>query len=400
MLDFAKLTVIYREALLQQVVPFWLSNSRDEAWGGYFDALTATGDPVTADKSVALLAQQIWSFGWLYNTIEPEQCWLDHALHGANFLTRFGLDEKMNAYALVDRIGKPVAPGSGKTTDAYCVMAYAQLHRATGNDEWAMLAKQVLFNLIQQRNTQRTKQQRTLGGFRQWQHLEEPVVVLKTLLATQFLLSEEDWKEYTEQVVEEILQTFLDKRLNILRESILPDGAFSHTPQGRRLSPALTFEAANALLDIALKTSNRKLSLQVVTWCLSMCEQAWDEVNSGLHQYVDFLRQPILDSTWQYRTARVHLQALAVLIKSFFHTHHPDCLRWFQKIHDYTFQHFPDGENPGWHLALDQQNQVLLPVKATPAEGCYHFVKPVSETISFLTQCAQLQPPSRKFRLA
>jgi len=195
------------------------------------------------------------------------------------------------------------------------------------------------------------------------------------------------------------LTEFLDKRLNILREFILPDGAFSNTPQGRRLSPGLTFEAANVLLDIALQTGNRKLMVQVVSWSLSLCEWAWDEAHSGLHQYVDFHKKPGLDTDWQQRWAWVHLEALAVLIKSFFHTHHPDCPRWFQRIHDYTFQHFPDLTHTGWHLVIDQEAKPLLSVKAMPSAGCYYYVKSLSQTASFLTQCAHLQPSVRKFRL-
>lgn len=400
MLDFFKLSATYQEALLRQVVPFWLTHSRDERCGGYFDALSGQGEAIDADKVVMLQAQQVWSFTWLYNTVDAIPAWLSHAQHGANFLYQHAHDERLTCYALLDRRGKPVSLATDGLPSAYAIMAYAQLFRATGNDEWAMLAKQTLQPFLKQRAAIRTQQARSIGKFRQWQQVNEPMAVLKVLLETKPLLSEEDWKEQIELVLDELLNEFLDKRLNILRTSILPEGTFINTPEGRRLSAGLTFEVSNYLLDVAFQTGNRKLSLQVVTWCLSMCQWAWDEVDGGLHQFVDFKNQPTVYSDWEQRWAWVHLEALAVLIKGYFHTHHPDCPRWFQRIHEYVFQYFPDPKQLGWHLALDQANNPLFASKAIPTMGCFHFIKCLSETASLLNQCAQLQPGLRKPRFA
>lgn len=399
MLDFIKLSATYQEALLAQVVPFWLKYSRDERCGGYFDALTGLGEVIEADKVVALQAQQVWSFAWLYNTVEAVPAWLSHAQHGAAFLYQHAHDETLGCYALLDRRGTPVAPAADVRSQAYTVMAYVQMYKATGNDEWAMLAKQTLKPLLERRVATRAKLARNIGGFRQWQQLQEPVVVLKALLDTRTLLSEEDWKDQIDVLLDELLNEFLDKRQNILRTTVLPEGAFTNTPEGRQLSPGLTFEAANYLLDVAFLTSNRKLAMQVVTWCLAMCEWAWDDVEGGLHQFVDFKNQPIVSVDWQQRWAWVHLEALSVLSKGYFHTHHPDCPRWFQRIHEFVFQYFPDPKQLGWHLALDPVNKPLLTVKAIPTVGCFYLIKCLGETAATLTQCAQLQSSMKNTRV-
>ena len=398
MLDFLKLSATYQEALLRQVVPFWLKYSRDERCGGYVDTLTDQGEVIEADKVVALQAQQVWAFAWLYNTVDAIPAWLSHARHGANFVCQHAHDDILNCYSILDRRGKPVAPATDVVPNAYVVMAYAQMHRATGEDEWAMLANQTLAAFLDRRAAVKTRQTQTMGGFRQWRHISEPLAVLKALIDTKLLLSEEDWKEQTDYILDELLNEFLDKRLNILRTTVLPEGAFVNTPEGRRLSTGLTFEAANYLLDVAFLTGNRKLALQVVSWCLGVCDWAWSDADGGLNQFVDFKNQTTVYTDWHQRWAWVHLEALAVLIKGYYHTHHPDCPRWFQRIHDYVFQYFPDAKNVGWHLALDQYNKPLITSKAIPEAGCFHFIKCLNETALLLNQCAQLQPGSGKPR--
>jgi N-acylglucosamine 2-epimerase len=80
-LDYQKLSATYQQALLRQVVPFWLKNSRDELCGGYVDLLSATGEQIEGDKFVTLQAQQVWAFAWLYTTLDGQSAWLDHASH-------------------------------------------------------------------------------------------------------------------------------------------------------------------------------------------------------------------------------------------------------------------------------------------------------------------------------
>lgn len=403
--DFQKLTAQYQQALLRQVVPFWLKHSCDDRCGGYFDLLSATGEPIEGDKFVATQAQQVWAFSWLYNTLDGQSAWLDHARHGAQFLSQFAHNDILTCYAQLDRRGRPLAPSLDLIPDGFSVMAYAQFHRATGEDEWAMLAKQVFAQLLQRRETLRSEQASTLGGFRTIRHLGEPIALLKATLEMQPLLDEETWKQTVDGVVQELLHEFVDRRTDTLREYVLPDGAFVNTPEGRRLNVGLTFQTASLLLDLyAENTSqkngltglvNRKTATQVVAWCLHICEQAWDEATSGLNQYIDVKQQPLIFPNCQQKWAWVHLEAIAVLLKGHLHTQHPDCLKWFQRIHDYTFGHFPDPKQTGWHLAIDSHGQPLVSAKALPQVGCFSLIRCLAESAKTVVNCSQLPATGR-----
>ncbi len=401
MLDFQKLSATYQQALLRQVVPFWFKNSLDEQCGGYFDLLTATGECIEGDKFVTSHAQQVWAFAWLYNTLDGQPAWLEHAQKGASFLSQFAHEDSLACYAQVDRLGRPVSRSTDLVPDSFAIMAYARMHRATKQDEWAMLAKQTFFNLLQRRADSRTEQVNTLGGVRQVRQLSEAVAILKMVLEMQPLLAEDAWKQHIDLALQDILHEFMDRRTDTLREFILPEGAFINTPEGRRLNVGLTFQTASYLFDFyadsstiksgSIVVNNRRLAAQVVSWCLQLCEQAWDETHAGLNQYVDIKQQPSIFTDWDQKWAWVQVEALAALVKGYEHTRHPDCLKWFKRIHDYTFQHFPDPKQPGWHLVLDQHTQPVLAAKAIPTVGCYSLVRCLAETGKLLATFGQVK---------
>ena len=381
------------------MVPFWLKNSRDEQCGGYFDLISSSGESIDGDKSVAQQAQQVWAYAWLHNTFDGQPKWLEHAQHGANFLRRIASSETFTAYAQLDRRGRPVADYTN-TVPAYSVlMAYAQLYRATADGAWAILAKSLFTALTAQQN-ERTKLVEPVGSLRQLKHLSEPAMRLKMLLEMQLLLDEETWKVQTDSVLQEILTQFTDRRTDVLREYVLPGGAFLNTPEGRRINVGLTCQTANFLFDFYARNStirtgpggvaSRKGINQLVSWCLTLCEKNWDEITGGLNQYADFKQQPVVFPDWQQKWAWVQLEAMATLLKGYVHTRQPNCLTWFKRIHDYTFRHFPDGKQPGWHLAVDQQGQPFMGVKSLPETGCFSLIRCLTEIAQLLPKCESM----------
>ena len=380
-------------------MPFWLENGRDELCGGYFDTLSVTGDVIEGDKFVTAQAQQSWAFAWLYNTLDGQSAWLAHARHGGAFLRKYAhtTTTALDCYARLDRRGRPLAPTTDCLPACSVVMAYAQLYRATDENEWAVLATQTFENLLQRREETRA-QQREISGFRQLCHLNETSTLLKTVLEMRPLLDEESGKVAIDAVLHELMYEFVDRRTDTLREYILPDGAFVNTPEGRRLNVGVTFQTAGYLLNFCAESGNHKMRMQVTAWCLRMCERAWDEATGGLNRYVDMKSQPSIFPDAQQKWAWVQVEAVSCLVKAYSQTQHPDCLKWFKRIHEYTFSHFPDPKHVGWHLAVDQQRLPLLPAKAIPEIGCFSLIKCLTETAQMLTKCGQPQPLGRNMR--
>ena len=97
----------YRDALLNDVIPFWERHSIDRECGGYFTCLDRRGNVYDTDKFVWLQARQVWMFSALYNRLQRRPEWLDIARHGADFLRRHGSDDDGSWYFALDRQGNP-----------------------------------------------------------------------------------------------------------------------------------------------------------------------------------------------------------------------------------------------------------------------------------------------------
>ena len=98
----------YKSELLDNVLPFWLDKSQDKEYGGYFTCLDRYGKVFDTDKFVWLQGRQVWLFSMLYNKLEKRQEWLDCAVHGGEFLKKYGHDGSFNWYFSLDRSGNPL----------------------------------------------------------------------------------------------------------------------------------------------------------------------------------------------------------------------------------------------------------------------------------------------------
>ncbi|MFC5412296.1 AGE family epimerase/isomerase [Larkinella bovis] len=388
-MDFSKLAAHYQESLFRTIIPFWTKHSRDTLCGGYFNALTDLGDVFDTDKVIQLQAQQIWAFSFLYNRVDAIPAWLELAQYGAGFLQKTSRPEG-RWLGVVDRRGKPVAPAETIGPDCAAAMAFAQLHQATQEPALAEIARQTILNVINHRQQQREAWENQLGGFRQLKHLREPMSLLKALLETRPLLEPEFYKQAYEAVLSEIQNEFFDKRIAVLREMVLPGGYFCDSPSGRRLHGGYGFETANYLLEAAELTGNRRLAQQAVQMALHLAEISWDEPSGGFFQYADLKERPSMYSEWDRKLWWVHAEALAIFSRGYVHTRQNDCLKWFRKAHDYTWQHFPDNVNKEWFGVLDRKGQPVSTIKASPEKGCYHLIKGLYETWQALETCAAI----------
>ena len=60
MVDFKKLAQQYKSELLDKVLPFWLENSQDKEFGGYFTCLDREGKVFDTDKFIWLQGREVW----------------------------------------------------------------------------------------------------------------------------------------------------------------------------------------------------------------------------------------------------------------------------------------------------------------------------------------------------
>ena len=61
-MDFKELAKLYKNELLENVLPFWLNHSQDLEFGGYYTCLNRNGDVFDTDKFIWLQGREAVSY--------------------------------------------------------------------------------------------------------------------------------------------------------------------------------------------------------------------------------------------------------------------------------------------------------------------------------------------------
>ncbi|GAB3252453.1 AGE family epimerase/isomerase [Larkinella harenae] len=364
--------VQYRDALLNDVIPFWQNHSLDRDNGGFFTCLDRSGQVYDTDKFTWLQARQVWTFAMLHNRVEQRADWLAVAQHGADFLQRFGRSDDGSWYFSLTRDGKPLVQPYNIFSDCFATMAFGQLSLATGNEEQAHIAESTFRQILTRRDTPKGRWSKAVAGTRPLKNFALPMILCNLALEIEHLLDKSLVEKTVDECIYEVMEVFYDKNLGLIRENVTPNGQVSDSFEGRLLNPGHAIEAMWFIMDLAVRRNDRALLDRAVQITLQTLEYAWDSDHGGILYFLDANGFPPQQLEWDQKLWWVHIETLISLAKGFQLTQHPACWDWFVKVHDYTWAHFPDPAQGEWYGYLNRQGQVLLPLKGGKWKGCYH----------------------------
>lgn len=370
--DFKRLAEQYRNELLQKVVPFWENHSKDEEFGGYFTCLDRQGNVFDTDKFIWLQGREVWMFATLYNKVEQRPEWLEMALHGARFLQQHGHDGNLNWYFSLTREGKPLIEPYNIFSDCFATMAFGQLYQATGNEEYAGIATKTFENILKRSENPKGKFTKAVPGTRPLKGFSLPMILCNLSLEIEHLLPKELVDETIQHVLHEVMDVFYQEDTGLILENVNPDGSFSDSFEGRLLNPGHTIEAMWFIMDLSVRLKRPELTEKAVEIMLRTLKYGWDEQFGGIFYFLDIKGYPPQQLEWDQKLWWVHVETLISLIKGYSLTGNPECLEWFEKVHDYTWSHFADPEYDEWFGYLNRRGEVLLPLKGGKWKGCFH----------------------------
>jgi N-acylglucosamine 2-epimerase len=165
---------------------------------------------------------------------------------------------------------------------------------------------------------------------------------------------------------------FLDPQRNLIVENVTPDGRLDDSFEGRLLNPGHAIEAMWFIMDIAQRRGDTALIHQAIDVTLATLQLGWDAEYGGLFYFLDRLGRPPQQLEWDQKLWWVHLEALVALLMGYALTRRPECWTWFERVHAYTWEHFPDLDYGEWFGYLNRRGQVLLPLKGGKWKGCFH----------------------------
>lgn len=389
--DFKQISSRYKRELLENCLPFWLEHSQDKEYGGYFSCLNRDGSVYDTDKFIWLQGREVWMFAMLYNNVEKNQQWLDCAIQGAEFLKKFGHDENWDFYFSVNQEGRPLVQPYNIFSNTFACMAFAQLAKATGNDEYALIARRIFGRILERRSNPKGQWCKAYPGTRPMKDFALPMIICNMALEIEDILEDKSVLEQTiDTCLHEVFDVFYKPELGCMLENVSSvDGTPVDCFEGREINPGHDLEALWFMMNLGVRRDDEALIEKCVEIALSVIERGWDKEFGGIYYFLDAKGVPQQKLEWDQKLWWVHIESAIAMLKGYQLTGNEKCLEWFSKLDAYLWDNFKDKEYPEWFGYLNRRGEVLLPLKGGKWKGCFHVPRGLYQIWQLAEKCGQ-----------
>lgn len=369
----ALLSERYRTMLFDDVVPFWERHSPDREQGGFFTCLERDGTVYSGEKFVWMIARQTWMLANLHRSFERRYEWQELAIHGAEYLTTHAHRDDGGMYFRLSRDGQPRASCLSLYTECFTAMALAEVSSATGALGWWERAM-VLWRRLKQRLGEPDDTPLLGYPLEARFHLHAHDMMRLNLSAVfDRIAPSPRWQRWITASAESIMDKHWKPELGALLENVAPDGApLLDIPEGRLHHPGHALETAWMLFEVALAREDEHLWESALEITLTSLERGWDDKYGGIRYLMNIDGTPTHPLEADLKLWWVHVEALYTLLLSWAHTGRDDLKSWYERVHDYTFDRFPDPEHGEWFGYLNRDGSPVWTAKANGWKGCFH----------------------------
>jgi len=369
----AELCSLYRDGLLSDTIPWWQNRFIDEEHGGYLTYRDADGSLLSTDKPVWVLGRVVWIWSRLYNTAEKRPDWLDVAQHDADFMLKHAFDTDGRMFYLLTRDGQPLRKRRYLFTEVFGTIALAELARATGSEEKLDRARQLYRLIVECDSTPGRLPPKVMPETRGLRGHALPMV----LLATSQIMREADpgeplYDDVATRAIDDIFNYFVKPEKRCLLETVLADGSILDTPEGRTVNPGHAIESCWFMLAEAQHRGDKELigrACEVMEWSLRM---GWDRRHGGLLYFVDCDGRQAEPYEHDMKLWWPHTEALYACLLAHHLTGDLEWEDWYERLHSYTFSHFPDHDHGEWYGYLHRDGTRSSTVKGNHWKGPFH----------------------------
>ncbi len=370
--DSARLAASYRDGLLQDVLPFWLEHGLDWEFGGYTTCLAADGSLVDTDKSVWHQGRFAWLLSKLFNTVERNRHWLEAAKLGIDFLDRHCFDPADGRmWFQVARDGTPIRKRRYAYSESFAAIAYAQFAKASGDEQYrrkavAAFERFVDHNLNPPANCRKLEPGRTLHG------LGFPMIALATAQELREAIAYEQADDWIDRSLGIIRDKHIHEELQVVLESVGPDGVLVDHFDGRTLNPGHAIEAAWFIMWEGQHRADRELIQLGANMLRWMWKRGWDSEYGGLNYFVDLHGGAVQEYWHDMKFWWPHNEAIIATLLAYLLTGEQEFRRWHGQVHRWSYDHFPDPEHGEWFGYLHRDGTLSSNLKGNLWKGPFH----------------------------
>jgi N-acylglucosamine 2-epimerase len=392
---------LFKNTLLNDVLPFWLNHGVDSEWGGIITSLDRDGRRLDTDKSIWFQGRTAWTYATAAKTYGPQPGWLELADSALNFIEKYAVSPNGKLYFTVTRDGRPLRMRRYVYSEAFAAQGNAAMYRVTGSspylDRAVRYVSQYLHfsftpGLIAPKVDPNTRPMISLGPYM------FAVLLCGEMLevAGDAVLAGRSCSEWIQSSIESIERFFYKPELSVLMETVGEQGEVLDHFDGRTLNPGHAIECAWFLMHQGEKSARPEwieLGCQILD---RMWQRGWDQEHGGLFYFRDLHNGPVQEYWHDMKFWWPHCEAIIANLLAFRLTSRECFLKRFHEVNAWSFQYFSDNEHGEWYGYLHRDGTPSVRLKGNMWKGPYHLprmlwyceqllAKMLAENISFFS---------------
>lgn len=379
-----QLKEVYREALFDDLVPWWETYSIDQNHGGYYTRLAKDGKTYSEDKDMWMTGRQIWMFSHLYNRFEKREEWKNIAKHGLDFMIANAFGENGKMHFRLNSFGQPLSSVLSLYTEVFGTIALAE-YAALSEDNNLKNRAFKMYDFLLSRLGQPSDTPMLGYPLNRQFHLHSHDMCRITVAKVfKDIWSLKNFDDDITLSIESILNRHWKSDEGYLLENVGMDGSkMLDIPEGRLFHPGHAIESAWMIMEIGIERNEKNWINEAVAIILASLEHGWDKEYGGIRYLTNIDWTPTHELEADLKLWWPHGEALYALLLAWLHTGREDIKAWYQKVHQYTFAHFPDREHGEWYGYLNRDGSPVWSTKANGWKGFFHIPR-------ILFRCHQL----------
>ncbi|HEY2573061.1 MAG TPA: AGE family epimerase/isomerase [Verrucomicrobiaceae bacterium] len=369
--------ILYRDLLLDDVIPFWLRHGLDREHGGFITSLDRDGRILDSDKSVWFQGRAGWMFATLGNTVEPRPEWLEAARSCIEFLRCHGFAPDGKMYFSVTREGWPLRMRRYAFSESFAAIAFASYAKAANDSRAAKEAISCFESMLHHSFTPGVMPPKTDAQTRPMKGLAPLLIGIATAQEIRenlgdITVSGRPCSEWINEFIEEIERDFFKPEHHVLMETVGPLGEIIDHADGRLLNPGHAIECAWFIMHEGKLRSDRRLIALGCNMLDGMWRRGWDPEHGGIFYFRDLCGKPVLEYWHDMKFWWPHCEAISATLLAWKLTGVTQYAEMHRQVHDWSFAHFPDREHGEWFGWLHRDGTVSQPAKGSLFKGPFH----------------------------
>ncbi|TWU49234.1 AGE family epimerase/isomerase [Rubripirellula reticaptiva] len=367
-----ELIAIYRDGLLRDTLPFWIKHCVDRQYGGFMMSLDRDGTVLDTDKGVWQQGRFTWLLGELYNNVEPRDEWLELAKHGARFLDEHCFDPTDGRmWFHVTREGQPIRKRRYAFSESFAAIAYGELFKATGDEQYADKAKRTFQRFIDH-NLNPQGVEPKLTSIRPTRGIGFPMITIATAQELRQSIGLLDANEWIDRSLDDIRRFHIKVDLQCVMETVSPTGEIIDHFDGRTLNPGHAIEGAWFIMHegkLRRDASLIQTGCQMLDW---MWQRGWDEECGGVLYFVDLNGLPVQEYWHDMKFWWPQNETIVATLLAYELTGDKKYADWHRLVHDWAYAHFPYKEFGEWFGYLHRDGRISSRLKGNLWKGPFH----------------------------